>query len=438
MREVIEVNYLGHDCGALSYDTERQLGAFEYAPSFRSRGLELAPLTMPLGERIYTFPGIDFNAFRGLPGLVADSLPDDFGNTVLNAWIARQGKQVADITPLQRLQYTGDRGMGALGFRPATRLRKLNASQNVAIEALVHIAQEVLDQRRDFSVHLGADGREDTDAMLALLSVGTSAGGARAKAVLAFNQDFTQVRSGQVSVPEGFEHYLLKFDGVTEHRRDQETFGDPLGYSAMEYVYALMARDCGIHMMPCRLLDEGRRRHFLTKRFDRDGNRRIHMLTLNGLAHVSYKQPGSYSYEELFGVARRLHLGAGEAEQLFRRMVFNVVARNHDDHAKNTAFLMGEAGRWSLAPAYDVAYSYKPGSPWVNAHWMQLNGKRESFVRADFHALEKLSPLFSRRWIDAVVDEVTSSVARWPALAREYAVPPALAQTIEENLRLKL
>lgn len=438
MTEAIEVTYLGRECGALSYDNERRLGAFEYAPSFRNSGLELAPLTMPLSERIYTFPAIDFNAFHGLPGLVADSLPDDFGNTVLNAWIARQGKSAAEITPLQRLQYTGDRGMGALGFRPATRLRTLNASRNVAIEALVHIAQSVLDQRLDFQVQLAQDGKEDTDAMLALLSVGTSAGGARAKAVLAFNADFTQVRSGQVKVPEGFEHYLLKFDGVTEHRSDRETFGDPLGYSTMEFVYSLMARECGIHMMPCRLLEEGRRRHFLTKRFDRDGNRRIHVLTLNGIAHVSYKQPGSFSYEEVFGVARRLGLGADAAEQLFRRMVFNVVARNHDDHAKNTAFMMDEHGRWSLAPAYDVAYSYKPGSPWVNAHWMQLNGKREDFTRADFYAFERISPLFSRRWIDRIIDEVTTAVTRWPQLAKEYEVPLELARTIEENLRLKL
>ncbi|MDR0781702.1 MAG: type II toxin-antitoxin system HipA family toxin [Pseudomonadales bacterium] len=438
MKEAIEVTYLGRECGALSYDSESQLGAFEYAPSFRANGLELAPLTLPLGERIYTFPTLDFSAFRGLPGLVADSLPDDFGNAVLDAWVARQGQQVADITPLQRLQYIGERGMGALGFRPATRLRKLNASQNVALDALVHIAQDVLDQRRDFKLHLGSAGTEDTDAMLALLSVGSSAGGARAKAVLAFNQDFTMVRSGQVNVPPGFTHYLLKFDGVTEHRRNQETFGDPLGYSTMEYVYALMARNAGIHMMPCRLLDEGRRRHFLTKRFDRDGNQRIHMLTLNGLAHLSYRQPGSSSYEALFAVARRLHLGAAEAEQLFRRMAFNVVARNHDDHAKNTAFLMGGQGRWTLAPAYDLAYSYKPGSAWVNAHWMQLNGKREDFTRADFHGLEKLSPLFSRPWIDRVLDEVTSAVARWPVLAKEYEVPSTLARAITDNLRLKL
>ncbi|HWK55264.1 MAG TPA: type II toxin-antitoxin system HipA family toxin [Hyphomicrobiales bacterium] len=435
MVEAIEVTFGNETLGALSYDSERRLGAFEYEPAFRERGLEVSPLHMPLSDRIYTFPALDPAAFKGLPGLVADSLPDDFGNAVLNAWIARQGKTPADITPLQRLQYTGERGMGALGFHPATRIHGLGSDQ-VAIDALVKIAQDILDQRQAPALTLNGVGAEDQEAMLALLSVGMSAGGARAKAVLAFNEDFTEVRSGQARIPPGFTHYLLKFDGVTEHRSDRETFGDPLGYSAMEYVYSLMARTCGIDMMPCRLLPEGRRRHFLTQRFDRIGNHRIHMQTLNGLAHVSYKQPGSYSYEELFGVARQLRLGADAAGQLFRRMVFNVMARNHDDHAKNFAFVMDDQGRWSLAPTYDLAYSYKPGSPWVDCHWMLLNGKRDHFTRADFHAFEKLSPLFTRRWVDHVLDDVAAAVARWPALAREYEVPDALAALITSNLRL--
>lgn len=435
--EVIEVRYQQQLVGAVSFDPAQMLGAFEYDPAFINSGIELSPLQMPLATRIYSFPQLDYQTFKGLPGLIADSLPDDFGNAVLNAWAAAQGRSPNDITPLQRLQYTGKRGMGALEFAPATRLKSLNASQQLEISALVAIAQDILDARGDFAVTLPANGQPDREAMLALLSVGTSAGGARPKAVLAFNDDFTQVRSGQTTVPAGFTHYLLKFDGVSEHHRQQETFGDPLGYGAMEYVYHLMAKSCGIDMMPCQLLPEGNRRHFMTQRFDRSHNQKIHVQTLNGLAHVDYKKPGSFSYAELFSVARQLKLAAPEAEQLFRRMTFNIIARNHDDHAKNFAFMLHNH-QWRLAPAYDLAYSYKPGSRWVNSHWMSLNGKRDQFSRADFYSLEKLSPLFSKRKIDQWIDETIEHVAGWRALAKSWEVPAALADEINQHLRLDI
>ena len=367
--------------------------------------------------------------------MVADSLPDDFGNAVLNTWVAEQGRSADDITPLQRLQFTGRRGMGALEYAPATQLRHLNASQKIAIDSLVSIAQEVLDARDQFAVALSQRGQEDRQTMLTLLSVGMSAGGARPKAVLAFNDDFTQVRSGQTDVPDGFRHYLMKFDGVSEHNKNQETFGDPLGYGAMEYVYHLMAKNCGIEMMPCQLLEEGNRRHFIAERFDRIGNHKVHVQTLNGLAHVDFKQPGSFSYAELFAVARELKLPATEAEQLLKRMVFNIVARNHDDHSKNFSFML-KNNRWSLAPAYDLAYSYRPGSQWINSHWMSLNGKRENFTRTDFYSLEKLSPLFTRKKIDRVIDETVDHVSRWAELAREWDVPDGLIKEIDGNLRL--
>jgi serine/threonine-protein kinase HipA len=437
--EAIEVNYRSANVGALSFDTATGLGAFEYHPDFIAQGIELAPLKMPLSRQIYTFPELAFDTFKGLPGLIADSLPDDFGNAVLNAWVASQGKQPQDITPLQRLQYTGNRGMGALEFAPATRLKNLNALQQINIESLVSIAQEILESRADFAIHLSDDGHEDRDTMMALLSVGTSAGGARPKAVLAFNKDFTEVRSGQVKIPSGFTHYLMKFDGVSEHNSTRETFGDPLGYGAMEYVYSLMATACGIHMMPCRLLNEGNRRHFITQRFDRQGNKKLHVQTLNGIAHVNYKMPGSFSYAELFGIARQLRLSATDAEQLFKRMTFNIIARNHDDHSKNFAFILEDAtNQWSLAPAYDLAYSYKPGSKWVNNHWMSLNGKRESFTRSDFYSLEKLSPLFTHRKIDQIVDETIAQVSQWRKLATKHEVPKTLIDEIDGNLRLQL
>ena len=433
--EVINVRFKQHEVGAVSFDTQTGLGAFEYAPSFIKTGIELSPLKMPLAQGIYSFPELDFNTFKGLPGLVADSLPDDFGNAVLNAWVAMRGKSPNDITPLQRLQYTGARGMGALEYAPATQIKSLNASQQVDIDSLLSIAQAILNARNDFSVELSKNNADDREAMLALLSVGMSAGGARPKAVLAFNADFTQARSGQTDAPEGFTHYLMKFDGVSEHNENQETFGDPLGFGAMEFVYYLMAKDCGIDMMPCHLLPEGQRRHFITQRYDRVGNEKVHVQTLNGLAHVDYQKPGSFSYAELFAVLRQLKLSAVDAEQLFRRMVFNIVACNHDDHAKNFGFML-RGDKWSLAPAYDLAYSYKPGSKWVNSHWMSLNGKRDDFVRADFYSLEKLSPLFSRSFINSVLDEVIEKVAGWERLATDAQVPRVLIDEVSQNLRL--
>lgn len=435
--EVIKITYQASDVGALSFDTATGLGAFEYSPGFITKGIELSPLKMPLAPRIYSFPELDFPSYKGLPGMIADSLPDDFGNAVLNAWVAAQGRLPSDITPLQRLQYIGKRGMGALEYAPATKLKTLNASMQVEIESLVSIAQEILDSRDNFAIELNKEGGENREAMMSLLSVGTSAGGARPKSVLAFNEDFTQVRSGQVDVPEGFTHYLMKFDGVSEHSKNRETFGDPLGFGAMEYVYYLLAKNCGIHMMPSRLVEEDDRRHFITQRFDRVGNDKVHVQTLNALAHVDYKKPGSFSYAELFAVARQMKLSATDAEQLLRRMIFNIVARNHDDHSKNFAFILN-ANKWSLAPAYDLAYSYKPGSKWVNSHWMSLNGKRENFTREDLYSLEKLSPLFARSKINAIIGETVAHVGQWRELATQTAVPKSLIDEVESNLRLDI
>ena len=435
--QVVEVIYRGDRVGAVSFDAGAGIGAFEYAQSFIEGGIELSPMSMPLASRVYSFPELGPETFCGLPGLLADSLPDDFGNSVLNEWAASQGMSPAELSPLDRLRYIGKRGVGALEFVPARSLKGLNASQQLHLDRLVEIAQEVLARRAGFAVEMSGGGQEERDAMMALLSIGTSAGGARPKAVVAFNEDFTRVRSGQVDAPEGFTHYLLKFDGVSENRTDRESFGDPLGYGAMEYVYYLMATACGVTMMPCKLLMEGNRRHFVTRRFDRSGNRKIHVQTLNGLAHVDYKLPGSYSYAELFGIARRLGLAAPSAEQLFRRMVFNIVARNHDDHSKNFSFLFRN-GQWELAPAYDLAYSFKPGNRWTNSHWMTMNGKRDGFVREDFHAMEKLSPLFTRANVNRIIDEIVSHVSLWRSLAVEHEVPATLIETVESNLRLGL
>jgi len=436
--EVVNVKYNGQDVGAVSFNSEIGTGAFEFESRFIKSGIELSPIKMPLSKKIYSFPENNNETFKGLPGMIADSLPDDFGNAVMNAWIAGQGKSTMDITPLQRLQYTGKRGMGALTYAPAIQRKNLNSSQHVEIKSLISIAQKILNKRKKFQATLDTQGQEDKDAMMALLSVGMSAGGARPKAVLAFNNDFTQVRSGQTDAPEGFTHFVMKFDGVSEVRQDKETFGDPMGYGTMEYVYYLMAKACGIDMMPCHLLNEGDRRHFITQRFDRNGNKKRHVQTLNGMAHVDYKKVGSYSYAELFSVARDLKLSPDDAMQLFKRMAFNIIARNHDDHSKNFGFILDRQHQWQLAPAYDLAYSYKPGSPWVNSHWMMLNGKRENFIRKDFYSLKKISPIFTKRKIDHTIEEITECVSAWNDLAIEHGVPQPLIELIDGNLRLKI
>lgn len=436
--EVIKVKYKEYDVGAVSYNADTQLGVFEYFPSFIKTGIELSPIKMPLSKNIYSFPQLDYATFKGLPGLIADSLPDDFGNAVMNAWVATQGQSTSDITPLQRLQYTGKRGMGALSYSPATKRKNLNASQVIHIESLISIAQEVLNKREQFSANLSHNGYEDEAAMMSLMSVGMSAGGARPKAILAFNKDFTQVRSGQTDVPDGFTHHLMKFDGVSEHNKRQEAFSDPMGYGAMEYTYHLLAKECGIDMMPCYLLNEGKRRHFVTERFDRKGNEKIHVQTLNGLEHISYKQIGSYSYAELFHTARKLNLSPDDAMQLFKRMVFNVISRNHDDHVKNFGFILDSDNEWALAPAYDLAYSYKPNSHWVSKHWMTINGKQDGFTRDDFYSFEKLSPIFSKRKIDDVLNQTIEAISHWDKLALEQEVPGSLIKEVSQNLRLFL
>lgn len=434
----IEVRYQGDPVGALSYDEGDAAARFEYFPEFVERDIPLAPLTMPLvKQRIYSFPGLNWDTFRGLPGMLADSLPDDFGNAVLNRWLAQQPGRTAELTPLERLQYTGTRGMGALEYFPVQRGRGFPTDQALHIETLAKVAQSVLDERSQFEQSVQFDDSiADKEMMQALLAVGTSAGGARPKAVLAFNEDFSQVRSGQGEVPDNFKHYILKFDGVRERESSKQTFGDPMGYGAMEYVYSLLATAAKIDMMPCRLLPEGNRRHFVTERFDRVGNQKRHIQTLTAIKHVNYQAIGAFSYEELFKVARELRLPRVDAMNLFRRMVFNHVATNHDDHSKNFAFMLVD-NTWRLAPAYDVAFSYKAGNPWVEKHWMSLNGKRSEHTRADFYALayEQL-PRIARADIDAMIDDVIDAVALWPKLAKEHDVPSDLAKSIEKHLRL--
>lgn len=434
MDNLAEVRLWGQQVGALAYDPQSGISTFEYAPEWLSNGSEIAPLHMPLATGKFRFPGLSRETFRGLPAVFADALPDDFGNAVINAWLARQGRDAASFTPVERLLYTGTRGMGALEFQPAlTRTEK--KPDKLQLDSLVQMAQQVLDARAGVQQALNT---RDDNAIRAILQVGTSAGGARPKAVIAINKERSEIRSGQVATPLGFEAYILKFDGVEEHKVDSETFGDPQGFGRMEYAYYLMAKDAGITMSPSELLVENQRAHFMSQRFDRDGEHKHHYVSLCAMDHADYKQPGAYSYEQLLAVARRLRLHRDEAIEIFRRMVFNIVARNHDDHTKNIGFLLRQGeSQWRLAPAFDIAYSYKKDSPWVNSHQLSVNGKRDHFVMDDLLAVGQLIGNFKRE-APKIIEQVTEVVSAWPAYAQRAGVFDWLQEEVAKHLRVDL
>ena len=433
MTTVAEVHLWGRRVGAVAVENVGEVAVFEYDPAFVRSGIEIAPLTMPLSGRVYSFPALRGDSFHGLPGLLADSLPDRFGNALIEAWLVRQGRSVASFNPVERLCYTGRRGMGALEYRPSLGLGS-RASTPLHVDALVRLASEVLAARDGVDTVLGAG--EERAAAADLIKVGTSAGGARAKAVIAWNRSTGEVRSGQVDVPNGFEHWLIKFDGVTENR-DKE-LRDPLGFSAVEYAYHRMAVDAGIDMSECRMFEEGGRRHFMTRRFDRTADgKKLHMQSLGAAAHFDFNLAGAYSYEQAMQVLRRINAPPGDVEQLFRRMVFNIVARNQDDHVKNIAFLMDKSGAWHLSPAYDVCFSYNPAGDWTATHQMTLNGKREGFVFDDLKACERIA-LLKQNTAKRILEEVTSVVARWRAYAEAAQVSPAMREQIQRALRLTL
>jgi serine/threonine-protein kinase HipA len=388
---------------------------------------------MPLGEFPYEFPALARNTFKGLPGLIADSLPDKFGNAIIDAWLASQGRTAASFHPVERLCYIGSRGMGALEFEPAT-LGPPTSTKAVEVANLVDLANLILDERAGLGgVFTGGDDRE---AIEDILRVGTSAGGARAKAILAWNPETNEFRSGQVDVEAGFEHWLMKFDGVSNNR-DKE-LADPMGYGKIEYAYHLMAVEAGIKMAPCRLHHEGGRSHFMTKRFDRSatGGKR-HMQSLGAIAHYDYNQPASYSYEQAIQVIRRLVLPREDLDQQVLRAMFNVVVRNHDDHVKNIAFLMNRRGKWRLSPAFDISYAWDPRGEWTSRHQMSVNGKRDEFEREDLIALANVAGIKKAR-ANGMVDRAIETVRRWPDFAEKAGVADARAAEIQTNQRTNL
>jgi len=428
-----KVTMWGRTIGAVSLEDGAAFAAFQYAPEFAQSGIEIAPLTMPLSDRVYVFPELPRRTFQGLPGLLADSLPDRFGNALIAAWLAQQGRTPETFNAIERLCYTGARGMGALEFVPAIGPKPQGASK-IKIDALVNLASEVLSQRGKLNATFAGEKRKQ--ALTDILRVGTSAGGARAKAVIAWNRATNEVRSGQIEAGMGFEYWLMKFDGVTGNQ-DKE-LEDPKGYGVIEYAYYLMAQAAGVTMSECRLLEEGGRRHFMTRRFDRlnDGGK-LHMQSLCALTHFDFNQAGAYSYEQAMLAIRQLNLPMAAVEEQFRRMAFNIIARNQDDHVKNIAFLMDKTGQWSLAPAFDVIYSHNPGGDWTATHQMTMNGKRDGFTLADFRACAKTA-LLKRGRAGAIVEEVRAAVSRWPDYAEQSQVQTTWRKQIQKNLRLAL
>ena len=432
MTTIAEVKLWGRTIGAVALGKDQSVADFEYAPEFVHSDIQVSPLMMPLSSRVFRFPELSRQSFHGLPGMLADSLPDTFGNALIDAWLATQGRSPHSFNAVERLCYTGPRGMGALEFAP-TNGPKSKISNKVQVDQLVVLASEVMSSRSDLSVSFGS--REKESALRDILRVGTSAGGARAKAIVAWNRESNEVRSGQVNAGDGFTYWVLKFDGVSGNR-DKE-LDDPQGYGVIEYAYHKMATDAGIIMNECRLLEENGRQHFMTRRFDRtDDGGKLHMQSLGALAHFDYNLAGAYSYEQAILVIRQLGLPMDVIEEQFRRMAFNIIGRNQDDHVKNIAFLMNKAGAWSLAPAFDVVYSYAPEGLWTSSHQMTMNGKRDNFGLEDFKACAKTASM-KRGRAETIIKEVRSVIARWRDYAEEVGVDAEQRDKIQTALRVE-
>ncbi len=427
---IAEVKLWGRVIGAVSWDESTELASFEYDAVFQASGIELSPITMPLSDRIYSFPALPHETFHGLPGLLADSLPDDFGNALINAWLAREGRNPGSFNPVERLCYTGDRGMGALEYVPSQGPTD-TISEHVDVKALVELASKILTKRNQLQGSFAAPEREDF--LQEILRVGTSAGGARAKAIIAWNAKTDEVRSGQVKAGEDFSYWLLKFDGVSGNK-DKE-LEDPAGYGLIEYAYYKMALAAGINMKECRLLKEDGRNHFMTRRFDRtDSGGKIHMQSFCAMEHFDFKKAGAHSYEQALRTIRKLDMPMDMVEEQFRRMAFNIIGRNQDDHVKNIAFLMDQAGKWSLSPAFDMTYSYNPTGDWTSSHQMSLNGKRDNFDLEDFKDCAKNASMKRGRAED-ILQQVQNAVLKWKGFARKAGVPDDDADRIAKTHR---
>ena len=428
---VAEVKIWGKLLGAVAWDTSTSFAIFEYDPTFKQLKWDLAPLKMSVSDNRnqFSFPELrkdrnsEYDTFKGLPGLLADALPDKYGNQLINLWLAQQGRPQDSMNPVEMLCFIGTRGMGALEFDPSV-LKDTKRIFSIEIESLVATAQKLLNQREAFDTNLNKD---EEQAVLEILQIGTSAGGARPKAVIAWNEKSGEVKSGQTKAPKGFEHWLIKLDGVSDVQ-----LGSSHGYGRVEMAYYNMAKACGIEMMPSRLLEENSRAHFMTKRFDREGNEvKHHVQTFCALKHFDYNLVNSYSYEQLFQCMRELKLSYADAEQMFKRMVFNVIARNCDDHTKNFSFLLKQGGKWELSPAYDLCHAYRPGSEWISQHALSVNGKRKEISKSD---LLVIGESIRCKKASEIVDEINDTVNQWEVFANDVNVETRLKDEIAKTL----
>jgi serine/threonine-protein kinase HipA len=423
------INIWNKRVGAIAWDDSNGLASFEYEASFLANNWDLAPLKMPIfgaDKKVFSFPDLrGTSTFKGLPGLLADVLPDKYGNSLINAWLASNGRPADSMNPVELLCFIGQRGMGALEFEPVLP-KANNRSTKIELNSLIHIAQEILLGKQNFNANLSSD---EAKALSDILKIGTSAGGARAKAVIAFNPDTNEIRSGQADVPKGFTHWLLKFDGVTDQQ-----IGASSGYGRVEMAYYLMAKEAAIEMTECSLLEENDRAHFMTKRFDREhGKGKLHVQSFCAIAHNDFNEITLFSYEQLFETMRSMLLPYTNAEQLYRRMVFNVMARNCDDHTKNFSFIMDRTGQWKLSPAFDVCHSYRPGSSWVSQHSLSINGKRMDITRND---LLQVAKKMNIKKADTIIEQVHAAVSKWNDFAAQTGVKKELKEAISNTLLL--
>lgn len=417
--------------GAVAWDESRGVAIFEYDSKFVRRNWNIAPLTMPISSsrRTFEFPALrkkidpSTDTFKGLPGLLADMLPDRYGNELINSWLAQRGRPQNSMNPIEMLCFIGTRGMGALEFEPIL-MKENKRTFSVEIDSLVDISQKLLKTKESFSTNLNED---EEKAILDILKIGTSAGGARPKAVIAYNEKTGEVRSGQTTAPKGFEHWLIKLDGVSDIQ-----LGASVGYGRVEMAYYNMATDCGIEMMPSKLLEENGRAHFITKRFDREaGSTKHHIQTLCAMKHFDYSALTSFSYEQLFQTMRELKLPYPAAEQMFRRMVFNVIARNCDDHTKNFSFRLKKDSEWELTPAYDICHAYQPGHAWVSQHILSINGKRTNITKKDLLTIADATRI---RKAPEIIEQINEVVRNWTTYANLVEVHPKLRASIAETL----
>lgn len=421
------INIYSKRVGAVAWDSNRGLASFEYDPQFKLEELPIAPIKMPNKNRIYSFPEFrDSDTFKGMPGLLADALPDRYGKELINAWLARQGRPDNSLNPVELLCFIGKRGMGALEFEPVTG--KESNSYDLELSDLIETTKALLEKKEE--LHISTQHNME-DVMMDVLKMGTSAGGARPKAIIAYNEETGKIKSGQTLVEDGFEHWLIKFDEISDVQ-----FGVSKGYGRVEMAYYKMATDFGIDMMESRLIEENHRVHFMTKRFDRvGGNQKVHTQTLCALQHYDFANITSYSYEQVFQTMRLLRLTYAEAEQMYKRMVFNVVARNCDDHTKNFAFLMDTQGKWKLAPAYDICFAYRSDSVWVSQHNLSINGKRKNFERKDLISIAEQNSI---RNPEKIIDQALDLVKNWKQYAAMYQVDHTLAQQIAGELIIEM